>query len=104
MKYDLQFMSEHLGNQLRVISKCEHILKLYDLNKPRPFCQLYKLTDTHLYPATPSVMKVKLAAQAMSHSIAASINTLVATGNDHCTPSYALYYFMKVVANENNEG
>jgi hypothetical protein len=35
--------------------------------------------------------------------VAASLNTLVATGKDHCTVWYELYSVMKEVANENNE-
>jgi hypothetical protein len=62
MKYDVPLMSEHLGNQLPVITKCEHILKLYELNKLRPFCHRYKLTDAHLNSTAQSGMKVNLAA------------------------------------------
>jgi len=32
---------------------------------------LYKLTDTHLAPVTQCVMKVSLAAEVMSHTVAA---------------------------------
>jgi hypothetical protein len=45
----------------------------------------YKLTDTHLNPIAQSTMKVSLAAHVMSHTVAASLNALVATGKDHCT-------------------
>jgi hypothetical protein len=70
----------------------------------RRFCLLYKLTDTHLRPAAQSSMKVNLAAQVMSHAVAAGLNTLVAAGKDHCTVWYELYSLMNEVANENNEG
>jgi hypothetical protein len=49
-------------------------------------------------------VKVNLAAQIMSHNVAASLNTLLATGKDHCTVCYELYSVMKEVDNENNEG
>jgi hypothetical protein len=62
LKHDVQLQSEHLGNQLPVIAKGEHTLKLYDLDKPKPFRQLYKLTDTHLNPTAQSAMNVSLAA------------------------------------------
>jgi hypothetical protein len=45
LKYDVQLKSEHLGNQLPVIAKWDHILKLFELDKPRPFRQLYN--DRH---------------------------------------------------------
>jgi hypothetical protein len=100
----VQLKSEHLGSELPVIAKWDHILKLFELNKPRPFRQLYKLTDTHLSPVAQSTMKVNLAAQVMSHKVAASLNALVAIGKDHCTVCYELYSVTKEVANENNEG
>jgi hypothetical protein len=49
-------------------------------------------------------MKVNLAAQVMSHTVAGSLSALVATGKDQYTACYELYYVMKEVANENNEG
>jgi hypothetical protein len=35
--------------------------------------------------------------------IVASLNAVVATGNDHCTVCYELYSVMKQMANEKNE-
>jgi hypothetical protein len=49
-------------------------------------------------------MKVNLAAQVMSYTVAASLSALVATGKDQCTVCYELFSAMKEVANENNEG
>jgi hypothetical protein len=49
-------------------------------------------------------MTVNLAAQVMSHTVAESLNALVATGKDHCTICYELYSVMKEVSNENNDG
>jgi hypothetical protein len=48
-------------------------------------------------------MKVNLAAQTMSHTVAAGISALVATGKNQCTVCYELCSVMKEVANENNE-
>jgi hypothetical protein len=56
LKYDVQLKSEHLGNQLPVIAKWGHVLKLYELDKPSLFHQLYKLTDTHLKPVAQNAM------------------------------------------------
>jgi hypothetical protein len=89
LKHDGQLKSEHVDNQLPVIAKWDHTLKLYELDKPRPFRQLYKLTGTHLNPTGQSAMKMNLAAQVMSHTVAASLNTLVqcsATFSSRGTP------------------
>jgi hypothetical protein len=60
--------------------------------------------DTHLNPAAQISTKVNLAAQVMSHTVAAGINTLVGTGKDHCIVCHELYPLMTEVANENNGG
>jgi hypothetical protein len=78
----VQLKSEHLGNQLPVIAKWDHILKVLELDKSRLFRQLYKLTDTLLNHTVQSTMKVSLAAQVVSHTVAASLNALVVTGKD----------------------
>jgi hypothetical protein len=44
-------------------------------------------------------MKVSLAAQVMSHTVAASLNALLATGKDQYTLCYELYAVTKEVAN-----
>jgi hypothetical protein len=90
----VQLKSEHLDNQFPVIAKWDHMLKLCELDKPRPFRQLYKLTDTYLNPGAKSAMKVSLAAQVMSHAVAASFNSLVATGKDHCTVPMNYYILL----------
>jgi len=40
LKYDVQFESEHLDNQLPVIAKWEYIEKLYKRDKPFMICSL----------------------------------------------------------------
>jgi hypothetical protein len=73
-------------------------------NKPRLFRRLYNLIDTHLNPTAQSAMKVNLAAQVIAIQFGAGLNTLVATGKDHCTVWYELYSVMKEVDNEDNVG
>jgi hypothetical protein len=41
-------------------------------------------------PTAQSAMKVNLAAQVMSYTVAAGLNTLVAAGKDHCICSISL--------------
>jgi hypothetical protein len=48
-------------------------------------------------------MKASLAAQVMSHTVAASFYALVAKSKDCCTLCCELYSVMKEVAIENNE-
>ena len=43
---------------------------------------LYKLTDIHLAPVTQCALKVSLAAQVMSHTVAAGIYALVSYGKE----------------------
>ncbi|PNF31489.1 hypothetical protein B7P43_G00752 [Cryptotermes secundus] len=98
LKHDVQLKSEHVGTQLPVVAKWDHILKLYEIDKTRPFCQLYRLTDTHLNPTAQSSMNVRLAARVMSRTVAASLNVLVATGE--CSSEYmAAAVFVEEVDN-----
>jgi hypothetical protein len=55
------------------------------------------------HPTAQSSKKVNLAAQIMSHTVAASLSALMATGKNQCTVCYELCSVMKEVANENNE-
>ena len=48
LKYDVQFKSEHVGSQLPVIAKWEHIKELYEEDKHFVIRRLVKLTDDHL--------------------------------------------------------
>jgi hypothetical protein len=84
LKYDMQLKSEVQGNQLPVVTTLDQILKLHELNKLSQFRLLYKLSYTHLNPVSQSAMKVSLAAQVMSHTVAAGLSTMVA-GKEHCT-------------------
>ena len=50
LKYDVEFESEHMGSQLTVIAKWEHIKKIYEQDKLFVIRRLAKLTDDHLAP------------------------------------------------------
>ena len=52
---------------------------------------LFKLKDTHMAPVTQCAMKVSLAAQLMSHTVAAGIYTLVSYGKEQCLHSFCFY-------------
>jgi hypothetical protein len=91
LKYDVQFESEHLGSQLSAIAKWEHIVKLYKHDKHKLICMPYKLTDTNLSPAIRSAMKLNLAAQIMSHTVAAGICSLVSEGNEQSLHSFSCH-------------
>jgi hypothetical protein len=95
LKHDVQMKPEYLGNHLPVIAMLEHLLKLYELDKPRQFRWLHKLTDICLNPTSQSTMKANLAAQAMSHTVAAIFSDFGTTDKDHCTVHYELYYYEK---------
>jgi hypothetical protein len=79
LKYDVQFESEHLKSQL-LVAKWEHIVELYKSDRHLLICTLFKLTETHLATVTLSAMKVSLAAQVMSHTVAAGLYAIAANG------------------------
>jgi hypothetical protein len=81
----VQVKPEHLDNQLPVIAKWQHILNVYKFDKPHQIRQLYRFTDTHLNPVGQNAMKVKLAAQVLSHTVAASKYILVCAGKKYFT-------------------
>jgi uncharacterized protein YggT (Ycf19 family) len=53
--------------------------------------RLYKLTDTHMAPVTQCAMKVSLAALVMSHTVAATIYSLVSYGEEQCLYSFCFH-------------
>ena len=89
-KYDVQFESEHLDSQLPAIAKWKHI-NIYEQEKHFLYRSMYKLTDDHLAPATQCAMKVSLAAQVMSHTVAATIYNRVACGKGQCLHSFCFH-------------
>jgi hypothetical protein len=72
------------GEQLTGTAKWQDILKLYEFDKCRVYCVLPKVTDRHVRPGVQSKMKVNLAAQVMSSSVAAVFSVLVTTGKYNC--------------------
>jgi hypothetical protein len=98
LKYNVQFESERMDSQLPVIARWEHIEKLYKQEKNYMIRMLYKLTDTHLAPVAQCAMKVSLAAQVMSHTVAAGIYTLVSHSKEQCL---YLFCFSKKITYSN---
>ena len=84
-KYDVQFESELMHNQLLVTAKWEHILNVYKWDKSHVVRLLYKITDAHLAPVAQDAMKVSLAAQVMSHTVGASLISVASQGKEHCS-------------------
>ena len=82
LKHNVHFESQLLDSQLPAIDKWENIEKLYKRDKPYLICSLYKLTDTYLDPVIQCAMKLSLAAQVMSRTVAAGIYSLVASGTE----------------------
>jgi hypothetical protein len=56
---------------------------------------MYKLTDNHLNPTAWNAEKVNLALSGRRYTVAVTLNTLVATGKDHCTVCCELYSVVK---------
>jgi len=87
----VQFDSEHVGSQLSVIAKWVHIKEIYEQDKLFVIRRLVKLTDDHLAPVTRCAMKVSLAAQVMSHTVAAALYTEVSCGKEQCLHSFCFH-------------
>jgi len=85
LKYDVQFESECIHNRPFVTAKWEHILNVYKWVKQKTVRLLYKLTDAHLAPVAQDAMKVSLAAQVMSHTVGATVNSVSSEGKEHCS-------------------
>jgi hypothetical protein len=52
---------------------------------------MYKLTEEHVHPAAQCVMKVSVAAQVMSHTVAAEINAVVSQSKEQCLHSFCFH-------------
>ncbi|CAB3221839.1 unnamed protein product [Arctia plantaginis] len=64
------------------IAKWSHIRQFYELDNNNPnFVYAPHLTKEHLDPNTKQKMRVKLAAQVLSHSVAAGIFSKIAKGD-----------------------
>jgi hypothetical protein len=73
------------GERLTGTAKWDDILKLYEVEKRKVDRLLPKVTDRHIKPVGQNAMKVSLAAQVMSSTVAAAISTLVTVRKDQCT-------------------
>jgi hypothetical protein len=104
LKYDLQLKSEHWTSNFLLFLSGSTYWNCINLKNTDRFASCASWQDTHLNSTAQSAMKLILAPQAVSHTIAASLNTLVATSKDHCVVCCELCSVMKEVANENNEG
>ena len=89
------------GKQLTGTAKWANMLKLYEVDKHNGYHLLPKVTERHIKPSTQNMMKVSLAAQVMSNTMAAAINCLVTVGKENDAMSlndtYAYQQFCYVV-------
>jgi hypothetical protein len=58
---------------------------VYEWDKQNIVHSCYKLTNAHLDPVAQDAMKVSLAAQVMSHTVGATLNTVASKGKKHCS-------------------
>ena len=73
------------GQPLTGTAKWADILKVYELDKQNVLYRvMHHVTDRHLKPFAQDAMKVSLAAQVMSTSAAAAIDTHVTAGKEKC--------------------
>ena len=73
------------GQPLTDTAKWADILKVYEIDKQNVlYRQLRQVTDRHLKPFAQDTMKVSLAAQVMSNTVAAAIDTHVTAGKEKC--------------------
>lgn len=61
-------------------TNCKYVRKLYEHDKTRFNRMVPKLTDAHLNPSAFQKMRVNLAAQVLSYSVATSLETLISVG------------------------
>jgi hypothetical protein len=59
------------------------MLKLYKVDKHNVYHLLPKVTERCIKPGTQNMMKVSLAAQVVSSTMAAAINSLVTVGKEN---------------------
>ena len=73
------------GQPLTGTAKWADILKVYEIDKQNVlYRQLRQVTDRHLKPFAQDTMKVSLAAQVMSNTVAAAIDTHVTADKEKC--------------------
>ena len=68
----------------------EHVERFYEIDSQLPIQMTPKLTQKHIDPPAFTAMHVNLAAQVLSHSVAAGITALCMIGN--CLPPDAIHW------------
>ncbi|CAH2109175.1 unnamed protein product [Euphydryas editha] len=84
LKYDIKFTTDITSENRQGfgIAKWSHIKLFYELDNSNPhFVYAPCLREEHLNPNSKQKMKVKLAAQILSHSVAAGIYSKIANGD-----------------------
>jgi hypothetical protein len=73
------------GQPLTGTAKWADILKVYEIDKENVvYCHLRNVSDRHRKPFAQDAMKFSLAAQVMSSTVAAAIDTHVTAGKEKC--------------------
>jgi hypothetical protein len=80
-----------MPGQLPVTAKWEHIVNVYKSDKQNIVRICYKLTKAHVEPVAQDAMKVSLAAQVMSHTVGAGLNSVASQGKKHCSAFIVLW-------------
>ena len=74
MKYDIKFGDNK-------VAKWKHVVEFYQEDQRRRVRMARKLTNKHIFPTTYDKMRVCIAAQTLSASVAAGIQAMVSTGH-----------------------
>jgi hypothetical protein len=73
-------------HQPRTHIQHHYLLKLYRIDKQNVLYHLlHNVTDRHLNPVAQDAMKVTLAAQVMSKTAAAAVDTQATAGKENCS-------------------
>jgi len=80
LKTNRNILHEHNYVYSDKIASWKYIEDFYTIDKKAQFRAAPKLTDSHINPNNFEKMKVKYAAQVLSHSVSAGINTYVTLG------------------------
>lgn len=70
-------------NIIKIETKCvswSYVERLYNVDKTKNNRLAPKLTESHIHPTNFQRMKVKLAAQTLSHTVSAALNTYISIG------------------------
>jgi hypothetical protein len=74
------------GGELTGTATWANILKLYKIDKQNTLCcLLHDMTHRHLNPIAQDAMTITLAAQVMSSTAAAAVDSQVTAGKERCS-------------------